>query len=187
MAEPIEARKLLLENTVKYVKTCTEKGETPRLVFICTHNSRRSQFSQVLAKAVADYYGIRIQSFSGGTEVTEVNETVIETLENIGYDTESDGSLKNPIYKVSNGRESLALFSKVYDDRKNPKDSFAAVMTCSSADEACPFIPNAAIRVPLTYEDPKRSDGTTEASQVYRACADLIASEMKFIMQNVKS
>ncbi|MEM6771423.1 MAG: protein-tyrosine-phosphatase, partial [Bacteroidota bacterium] len=58
-------------------------------------------------------------------------------------------------------------FSKRYDDAVNPKANFAAVMTCSDADENCPFIPGADVRIPLTYEDPKVADGTPEEATVY--------------------
>ena len=47
------------------------------------------------------------------------------------------------------------------DDEANPKSDFAAIMTCSDAEQNCPFIPNVALRIGTTYEDPKKSDGTS--------------------------
>jgi arsenate reductase len=44
------------------------------------------------------------------------------------------------------------LFSKTYDDEFNPQAEFAAILTCSSADGACPFIAGAEKRIAITFE-----------------------------------
>jgi arsenate reductase (thioredoxin) len=67
-------RKEILQVLIDYIKS-KRKAEAPiRLHFICTHNSRRSQFSQIWAQTAADYFQIPAQCYSGGVEVTACNE-----------------------------------------------------------------------------------------------------------------
>ena len=58
-------------------------------------------------------------------------------------------------------------------------------MTCDSADQNCPFIPGATLRIPIKYVDPKVSDGTPLEEATYAdRCAE-IAREMIFVFSNV--
>lgn len=185
-AKPNKERKATLDALVTYLKVKLEQGVRPQLSFICTHNSRRSQLSQVLAKAMAEYHGIPLSTYSGGMEVTEAHENAISTLEQIGFKARRVKE-DNAVVRVSyaNDQAPIQLFSKKYQDERNPKANYAAVMTCSSADEACPFIPDADQRISLTYEDPKEFDGTAKEAEAYRACADLISSEMKYVFEKL--
>src|SRR5271165_3922185 len=64
-------RKEQLDKVAAFVRSKRSAGETARLLFICTHNSRRSHLGQLWATAVAAYYGIdHVEAFSGGLEVT---------------------------------------------------------------------------------------------------------------------
>tara|TARA_B100001109_G_scaffold254795_1_gene255523 strand:- start:530 stop:1147 length:618 start_codon:yes stop_codon:yes gene_type:complete len=185
-AEPNKGRKETLDSLVKYLDSKLKSGIRPQLNFICTHNSRRSQLSQVMAKTMASFYNIPLNTYSGGMEVTAAHENAIRTLEEIGFKTKKVGE-ENAVVRVSFADNELPiqLFSKEYQDERNPKANYAAVMTCSSADETCPFIPDADQRISLTYQDPKEFDGTEKEAEAYRACADLIASEMKYVMQQI--
>ena len=58
-------------------------------------------------------------------------------------------------------------------------------MTCSEADENCPFVPGASKRISLYYEDPKISDGSGEESKVYGERSFQIAQEMFYIFNKV--
>ncbi len=60
-------------------------------------------------------------------------------------------------------------------------------MTCDHADGNCPFIPEAAIRVPLRYQDPKISDGTAEAHDTYINRALEIGAEIMYIFSKIKA
>ncbi len=73
------------------------------------------------------------------------------------------------------------MYSKLYDDPKNPQREFAAIMTCSSADEGCPFIPGAEKRLPIRYEDPKAFDDTELESKMYDKRSLTIASELNYV------
>jgi arsenate reductase (thioredoxin) len=63
---------------------------------------------------------------------------------------------------------------------------YAAVMTCSHADENCPFIPAAEVRIPVRYEDPKQFDNTPGEADRYDQRSLQIASEMFHVFSNVK-
>ena len=172
-----------IDSIAEWIAQQHQKDEKANVSFICTHNSRRSQFAQVWFKVVQIYAGMDIAySFSGGTEVTACNERTIASLKRTGLKIKSQNSeADNPVYEVSfnNSPEPvLKLWSKVYNDDQNPSTDFAAVMTCDHADQNCPFIPGASIRVPLTYTDPKYADNTNEEAQAYDKTCKIIATDM---------
>ncbi len=155
-------------------------GNKPVLNFICTHNSRRSQFAQTWCHIVQKWLGLDVaNSYSGGTEVTACNERTIEALKRTGLSAESNG-IDNPVYTITNSDLdlSLRLWSKVYDDPSNSAERFAAVMTCDHADQNCPYIPGAAVRIPLTYTDPKYADDSDEEENAYNHTCVIIATDM---------
>ena len=93
----------------------------------------------------------------------------------------------NPQYRVVFEESPEAvLFSKVFDDAENPTERVIAIMTCANADENCPFIPSAWMRLPLRYEDPKRYDDTERESSAYDETRDLIREELDHIFSMVK-
>ena len=79
------SRKLLLTEITDYIKIKIDNNQEINLNFICTHNSRRSQLSQVWAKVASVYYGTDINSYSGGVEVTAFNERAIDSLVRSGF------------------------------------------------------------------------------------------------------
>lgn len=185
--EAIAQERLLVLNTlVDYCQLQLASSESLKLNFICTHNSRRSQFSQVWAQVAAHAHGIRLESYSGGVEVTAFNERAIASLKRLGFQITSEGN-DNPLYIItySSTTPPIQAFSKLYDDNLNPKDGFAAIMTCSDADENCPFIPGASARIPLRYEDPKAFDDTPEESRMYDERSTQIASEMFYVFSQL--
>lgn len=181
-------RKPLLSKICDYMLQQRAAGKSVNLVYICTHNSRRSHFGQVWAATAAEYYGIpNIHTFSGGTEATAFNINAIHALEKVGFIIHSDGQPNNPVYKVCYGEEACTTcFSKVYNHPSNPKDNFLAIMTCGEAETNCPFIPGATGRVATTYEDPKLYDGTPEQDAVYDARCRQIALETLYVFSLVK-
>lgn len=181
------ARKTQLRQLAGYIRKQLQNGDPVHLNFICTHNSRRSLLGQIWAGVAASYFGINsIRTYSGGTEVTAVNPRVIAALERVGFRIQSKGG-DNPRYQIrfSDTELPLEAWSKTYDDTANPQRDFAAIMTCSDADENCPFIPGAAFRLPLTYEDPKVTDGTPEESLRYDERTRQIGRELFWMMELV--
>lgn len=178
-----EARKAVLARIAAYVETRYAHGEAINLVFICTHNSRRSHFGQIAAALAAEYYAIdRVRVFSGGTEATAFHPNAIAALRHLGFSVESaDAAAKNPLWTVRFGENSqTTCFSKVFNDPANPDKHFAAIMTCSDAEQNCPFVPGTELRIGTTYEDPKVSDGTPEQDATYQERFLQIAREMLY-------
>ncbi len=176
-----------IEEMTKFISLKLQKGEEVSLNFICTHNSRRSQFSQIWAQTAADYYGIPTKCYSGGVEVTAFNERAVQAIERDGFKVSKKG-INNPVYTVRRGDNSAPIFtfSKIYDDKSNPQTGFAAVMTCDHADENCPFIPGADARIAFRFEDPKAFDDTELEGKMYTERSHQIGAELFLIFKKVK-
>ncbi len=180
-------RKEELENVGNYIRSKQEKGESVSLTFICTHNSRRSQFAQIWAAVAAAKYGIKdVQTFSGGTEDTAFNKRAVDACKRVGF--KIDGTVgTNPRYNVrfSDNAGAIDCFSKTFDNPANPQKGFAAIMTCSDADENCPIVHGAEFRARLTYDDPKIADRTAEETSKYDERCKQIATEMLYLFSKV--
>ena len=181
-------RKETLDELAAYIRDKGENGRPAELTFICTHNSRRSHMCQLFAAVAASWYGIEhVQTYSGGTEVTAFNPRAVSALRRAGFRIPENGGM-NPVYEVSYSEQSepLSCYSKIYSDLNNPQREFAAVMTCSDADENCPYIPGAEKRISIPYIDPKEADNTNYEAERYDERAFQIATEMLYVMQMAK-
>ncbi|MEP5611859.1 MAG: protein-tyrosine-phosphatase [Cyclobacteriaceae bacterium] len=178
-----ESRKELLLTVANYIRSTGN----PKLNFICTHNSRRSHLGQIWAQTAAAHFDIRVETFSGGTEATAFHPNAIAALERAGFEIEASAGT-NPRYSVGFSKQidPLVCFSKKYNDEPNPENDFAAIMTCSEADQECPLVFGASARIKLLYEDPKIADGTSEEAAKYDERCRQIASEMLFVFSKLK-
>lgn len=159
-----------------------------QLIFVCTHNSRRSIFGQVWATVLANYYEIPLESYSGGTEVTSINDNALTCLSHLGFVVQKTQKTGNPIVEVRYGNSNIIrCFSKLYNDAENPSKNFFAVMLCEHAAENCPFIPNALKRFNLTYPDPKQFDGTPHQDGEYKKVALKVGQELSFLMRQLQN
>jgi arsenate reductase (thioredoxin) len=128
-----------------------------RVLFLCTHNSARSQMAEGLLRHLA---GDRFEAFSAGTEATRVRPLAIMAMEEIGIDI--------------SGQE-----SKTLDRYLN--EPFACVITvCDDANEACPFFPGTTSRLHWSFEDPSRAEGSEEERlAVFRSVRDRIRDRVQ--------
>ena len=184
-----EERKNILQPLVEFIQNKISKNEEIRLNFICTHNSRRSHLSQIWAQTMASFFGMKnVFCYSGGTEATAMFPKVAETLTNQGFEILKLSETENPVYavKFAENEHAIICFSKKYDDDFNPKSEFVAILTCDSADENCPIVYGAEARIPIKYKDPKSSDGTPEMNETYFNRSLEIATEMKFVFENLR-
>lgn len=182
-------RKELLEKISQYIAKKQQTGKPVNLVYICTHNSRRSHFGQVWAKVASVFYGIPgIHTFSGGTEATAFHTNAINALTRIGFDIKPIHIEKNTVFHVlyDDQQKPIECFSKVYNDPQNPQAEFAAIMTCSDAEENCPFIPGVELRVGTTYDDPKAFDNTPQQDRKYDERCRQIALETLYVFSKIK-
>jgi arsenate reductase len=110
-----------------------------KVLFLCTHNSCRSQMAEGLVNADL---GDRFQAFSAGTEATAVNPMAARVLAEIGVD-------------ISHHR------SKTLDEFAG--ESFDYVVTlCGSANEKCPLFFGGVRRIHIGFDDPSRTTGSEE-------------------------
>ncbi|MFZ5558444.1 MAG: arsenate reductase ArsC [Pseudomonadota bacterium] len=112
---------------------------THRVLFLCTHNSARSQMAEGLLRALG---GGAWESHSAGTEQTRVRPEAIAAMQELGIDI--------------TGQTSKTL------DRYLPERFDLVVTVCDSANESCPVFANAAKRLHWSIDDPAGVKGTDE-------------------------
>ena len=176
-------------------------GQPLAITCVCTGNSRRSIMSATMVSISAAYYGLpEIRGYSGGTKPTAFNSRTVATLREIGLDITSlgeeaargDTATANLKHRVrwsnspDDGLMQSVEFSKKYDDALNPQSGFAALLVCSDAEEACPIITGASVRIALPYLDPKLYDGTAIESLKYAERRDDIGRLMMSVMMQAR-
>jgi arsenate reductase len=110
-----------------------------RVLFLCTHNSARSQMAEGLLRSL---YGDKYEVFSAGTEPGEVNPNSIEVMKEIGID-------------ISNH------YSKNVKDFIN-EDFDHVITVCGGDEESCPFFPGGKEQLHKDFEDPSSFSGSEE-------------------------
>lgn len=182
-------RKIILQPLIDYIQLKVTNQQEIRLNFICTHNSRRSHLSQVWAQSAAAFYGIKNTfCYSGGTEATALFPMAAQTLSKQGFQIETISQGNNPVYSIKHNENTHPIigFSKTFDNSFNPQSEFAAILTCSSADQGCPFIAGAEKRIPITYEDPKAFDNTAQQAEKYEERSLQIATELFYVFAQIQ-
>ena len=171
-------------------------GRPLHVTAICTANSRRSFLAATTGNVAAAYYGMpEVRFHCGGTVASACNRRAVAALKEIGVEVEPTGreaprgepKTANPYYRFvwgSPGRSAdepaleVVEFSKNYADPTNPQEGFAALMVCGEADEACPVVRGAAIRISMPYLDPKLFDDSPFEPAKYAERRDDIARLM---------
>jgi len=174
----------VLQPLIDFIQEKQNHKKEISLNFICTHNSRRSHLAQIWAQTMAFHFNIKnVFCYSGGTEATAMFPKVAATLIHQGFQIQKLSAAENPVYavKFDANQHPIICFSKTFDDAFNPSSEFAAIMTCSSADEGCPFIAGAEKRLPIRYDDPKAFDGTDVMDSKYAERSLEIATEMQYV------
>lgn len=182
------ARKSQLEQLSAYIQKKYTEKQTPKLIVICTHNSRRSHLGQLWLAVAGSYYGLpKIETFSGGTEATAFHPNAIAAIQRIGFQAKKEAEAKNPIYNIQwqENQEAYQAFSKRFEDTPNPTAAFSAIMVCSEADEGCPFVPGTDFRIALPFDDPKAFDGTSQEAEKYDERCEQIGTEMLYVLSKV--
>ncbi len=180
----LDERKQVLQELIDYIREKQGKDQAIRLHFICTHNSRRSHLAQIWAQTMAYHVGLRnVDCYSGGTEATALYPMVAEVLSETGFSVSKLSDSANSVYCIKYGENEAPIigFSKTLDHSFNPKSEFCAIMTCHSANEACPLVAGAEKRIPITYEDPKHFDQSALQAEKYFERSRQIATEMFYV------
>jgi hypothetical protein len=167
------------EKLAEWIAANYRRGQPLHVTVVCTGNTRRSVLGATMGNIAAAYYGMpEVRFHSGGTAPAAVNSRTVAALKAIGVEIDPTGTeaprgepaTANPVYRIRWGDDSAmetAEFSKMYADPSNPQSGFAALMVCSEADAACPFVKGAALRVSMPYLDPKIFDGGAYESAKY--------------------
>ena len=182
-------RAAILREASAFINDRIKEAKPAPLIFICTHNSRRSHLAQVWAQAATVYYQItNIVSFSGGTETAACNIRTIRALQRAGVSIVNSTGGTNPVYlaQCSESLPPAKLYSKTFSDPANPQSGFAAFLCCDQADAKCPVVQGAAARFSTPYVDPKASDDTDKESATYDERCRQIAREMFYLISLVK-
>lgn len=129
----------------------------PRVLFLCTHNSARSQIAEGLLRAMGQG---KFEVFSAGTEATHIRPLAIEAMDEVGIDIRGQ-------------------YSKVLTKYLN--EPFDYVITvCDQANESCPVFPGASHRLHWSFPDPSRATGRHEEQlAVYRQVREAIAARLR--------
>jgi arsenate reductase len=128
-----------------------------RVLFICTHNSARSQMAEGLLRQLGSD---RFEVFSAGTEATFVRPLAIKAMAELGIDISKQQSKKLDRY-----------LDEPFDD---------VITVCDTAAETCPIFPGAAHRRHWSFEDPSKATGSgDEQLAVYRRVRDEIRSRIE--------
>lgn len=115
-----------------------EKGKAIRVLFLCTHNSARSQIAEGLMRAKVK----NVEVFSAGTEVTQVNPYAIAAMHRLGIDISK---------QHSKGLEQF--LGQKFD---------YVITVCDRAKESCPIFPGAPERIHWSIPDPSEVKGSDE-------------------------
>jgi arsenate reductase len=127
------------------------------ILFLCTHNSARSQMAEGLLRHLA---GDRFEVYSAGTEATSVRPEAIAAMAELGVDI--------------SGQESETL------DRYLGEPFDYVVTVCDDANEACPVFPGAKNRLHWSFRDPSRATGSDEERlEVFREVRDQIRGRIE--------
>ncbi len=186
-----DSRITVLDKLASYINQELKSGEPVRLNFICTHNSRRSQMAQIWAYTAATQYQVpRFEAYSGGTEITYFHPNAVQAMRTLGFRfllQRDHQNPTNPHYEVviGTGIPPLICYSKQFEDAIPSGKAFTAIITCSEAEKNCPVVPGAKSRFPLTYEDPKKNDGTSQEEKGYLKTAVEIGRELIYVFRNV--
>ena len=179
----------LLKSIAVYIANEMKAQRNVNLNYICTHNSRKSQIAQVWSSYATAYFKFTgINSFSGGTAITSFYRNTVKTLQEVGFTFQIvEFSHQNPVYSINykNGMNPIIGFSKFYSDLHN-KSPFIAITTCNTANEYCPFIPEAIQRFHIPFQDPKPYDNTHIQSEKYLEVNKQIAGEIHYIFKMIK-
>src|SRR5262249_33127679 len=139
-------------------ETSSTQAHPMRVLFLCTHNSSRSQMAEGLLRTRG---GAAYEVFSAGTEPRVVHPLAIKAMQEIGID-------------ISGHR------SKSLEEFRSQPPMDLVVTVCDEAAEACPAFPHARRQVHWSFMDPSRVEGSEEQRlAAFRQVRDLIAIRLK--------
>lgn len=136
-----------------------------RVLFICTHNSARSQMAEGWLRHLA---GDRFEASSAGVEATFVRPLAVRAMREVGVDISGQRS-----------KTLTSYLQEIWDD---------VITVCDQADEVCPVFPGGRRRRHWSFPDPSKATGTDdEQLEVYRRVRDAIRARLDELISPVSS
>ncbi len=128
-----------------------------RVIFVCTHNSARSQMAEGLLRHLA---GARFETFSAGTVATRVHPLAIKAMAEHGID--------------------LSQHTSEHIDKYMPMKFEYVITVCDNVKEACPYFPTSGVQWHWSFEDPSAATGTDEERlQKFREVREQIEQRLR--------
>lgn len=139
-------------------------GQPMSVLFLCTHNSSRSQMAEGLLRARG---GGRYVVYSAGTQPRSVHPLAIAAMREIGIDiSEAAGHRAKGMGEFAGQEIDLV------------------VTVCDDAAEECPFFPGARRQEHWGFPDPSAATGSEEERlAVFRRVRDAIAGRIEAFVQ----
>lgn len=138
---------------------------SPRVLFLCTGNSARSQMAEALLRK---HGGARFEAYSAGIEPSVINPFTVRALGEVGID--ASGQWAKPL---------RFFLGKMHFDY--------VITVCSNAEERCPVFPGAAIRLHWPFEDPAAASGSDEEKLAkFRAVRDQIEARIQAWLKEIE-
>ena len=133
-----------------------EDRRPTRVLFLCTHNSARSQMAEGFIRALA---ADRFEVESAGTESTRVHPLAVRAMDEVGIDLRGHTS-------------------KTLDQFLDDKWDYV-ITVCDGANERCPLFPGAAARLHWSFDDPSAAQGSEgDRLAAFRRVRDAIRSQL---------
>jgi len=171
----------ILNKIAKDINKNQDLNHYPDLLFVCTHNSRRSQFAEIWAKTIAFIYNKKINIFSAGITEENFNWRAINVLQKIGFSITNDSKYH---VEFSKNHKPIKMYSKTID-HINSENPLIAVMICAEANADCPNVNTAIKKRLLSYLDPKKWDNTKLEKIKYLETCTMIATEISYLFSKI--
>jgi arsenate reductase len=126
----------------------TAEDEMVRVLFLCTHNSARSQIAEGILRSKSNG---KIEAFSAGTEATQIHPMAIRALSEMGIDISHQ-------------------YSKNLEKFIGQKFDYIITVCDRARSETCPIFPGDPVRIHWSFPDPAAVEGKEE--QRYKAFED---------------
>jgi arsenate reductase len=136
-----------------------------RILFLCTHNSARSQMAEAILRELG---GGRIEAASAGTEVTRVHPLAVREMAERGIDIG-------------------AQRSKHLNEFIGEKLDYV-ITVCDNAGESCPVFPGGPERIHWSIPDPSAVEGTEEVrAAAFKRAADDLTTRIRDLLTRLAS
>lgn len=135
----------------------------PKLLFLCTGNSARSQMAEAFTRK---YAGARFDVYSAGLEPKGIHPCTVKVMEEIGFDMSGHSS-----------KDLQQYLGKIQFD--------TVITVCANAEERCPTVPGVGTRLHWPFDDPTAFKGTDdELLARFREVRDQISAKIRLWLDN---